>query len=218
MLKLYGLSISNYYNIAKLALLEKGLDFEEVPARPGSPEFLTLNPTGKIPALGTEHGILCESQAILVYLERLKPEPALYPADPFQAGLAQQLHNFVDLYLDGSVRPLIGAAYFGAQATEETLDTARAALEEGLEAFSKCAKFEPYLAGSDLTHADLAAVNTFGLVIDMAKRLELPNPLEKLPALGDYLKMMHERPTVLKIESDRKAAMASLLAQSGSAQ
>ncbi len=31
MLKLYGFSVSNYYNMVKLALLEKGLPFEEVP-------------------------------------------------------------------------------------------------------------------------------------------------------------------------------------------
>jgi len=35
MLKLYGFSVSNYYNMVKLALLEKGLAFEEVPFLPG---------------------------------------------------------------------------------------------------------------------------------------------------------------------------------------
>ncbi len=37
MLKLYGFSVSNYYNMVKLALLEKGLPFEEVPFMPGKP-------------------------------------------------------------------------------------------------------------------------------------------------------------------------------------
>lgn len=35
MLKLYGFSVSNYYNMVKLALLEKGLPFEEVLFYPG---------------------------------------------------------------------------------------------------------------------------------------------------------------------------------------
>ena len=36
MLKLYGFAVSNYYNMVKLALLEKGVAFEEVPFFPGA--------------------------------------------------------------------------------------------------------------------------------------------------------------------------------------
>ena len=45
MFKLYGFAISNYYNMVKLALLEKGLPFEEVLFYAGqSPEALAISP------------------------------------------------------------------------------------------------------------------------------------------------------------------------------
>ena len=57
MLKLYGFSVSNYYNMVKLALLEKGLPFEEVPFYAGtSPEALAISPRGKVPVLRRRAG------------------------------------------------------------------------------------------------------------------------------------------------------------------
>ena len=41
-------------------------------------EYLTKNPLGKIPTLVTENGPLFESNAILRYIARLKPESGLY--------------------------------------------------------------------------------------------------------------------------------------------
>jgi len=61
MLKLHGFSSSNYYNAAKLALLEKEIEFEEVLIYTGAnehdrPEYLEKSPLGKVPCLETEQG------------------------------------------------------------------------------------------------------------------------------------------------------------------
>ena len=49
MLKLHGFSVSNYYNMVKLALLEKGLPFEEVTFYGGqAPKALEVSPRGKV--------------------------------------------------------------------------------------------------------------------------------------------------------------------------
>jgi glutathione S-transferase len=62
MLKLYGFSVSNYYNMVKLALLEKGLPFEEVTFYGGAdPEALAISPRGKVPVLGVEQGFINET-------------------------------------------------------------------------------------------------------------------------------------------------------------
>ena len=54
MLKLYGFPVSNYYNMVKLALLEKALPFEEVPFVSGqTPQVLAISPRGKVPVLET---------------------------------------------------------------------------------------------------------------------------------------------------------------------
>ena len=52
MLKLYGFDVSNYYNMIKLAMSLKGVEFEAVHTYPNqSEEYLAICPTGKVPAL-----------------------------------------------------------------------------------------------------------------------------------------------------------------------
>ena len=74
MLTLCGFASSNYYNKVKLALLEKGIEFEEVfiPSIELADAY-DCSPMGKVPYLATEHGTLCESQVIVDYLEAAYP-------------------------------------------------------------------------------------------------------------------------------------------------
>jgi glutathione S-transferase len=100
MLKLYGFPLSNYYNKVKLALLEKGVPFEEVlTPMGGGPEAATASPLRKVPYIETEHGFLCESQAIVDYIEARWPTPALIPADPWAAAKVRELITFCDLHI-----------------------------------------------------------------------------------------------------------------------
>ena len=82
MLKLHGFAVSNYYNMVKLALLEKGLPFEEVLFVPNqTPQALAISPRGKVPVLETEHGFLSETTVILDYIEQTQGGKPLLPAD-----------------------------------------------------------------------------------------------------------------------------------------
>ncbi|MDB5914806.1 MAG: glutathione S-transferase, partial [Ramlibacter sp.] len=58
MITLHGFSVSNYYNKVKLALLEKGIPFQEkyVGVMEKSPELLAASPLGKIPYITTTAG------------------------------------------------------------------------------------------------------------------------------------------------------------------
>ena len=70
MLKLCGFHISNYHNKVRIALLEKGVPFEEDPScRPcQEDEFLARTPMGKVPFLELDGTTLAESQVICEYL------------------------------------------------------------------------------------------------------------------------------------------------------
>jgi len=77
MFKLYGFAVSNYYNMVKLALLEKGLAFKEVTFYPTpTPESLAISPRGKVPVLGVEAGFINETAIILEYLEQTEGHAA----------------------------------------------------------------------------------------------------------------------------------------------
>ena len=97
MIKLYGFAVSNYYNMVKLALLEKGVPFEEVPFFAGqSPEALAISPRGKIPVLGVDQGFINETSVILEYLEQTQPGKKLLPTDPFERAQALARHPLRD--------------------------------------------------------------------------------------------------------------------------
>lgn len=87
MLKIYHHPFSTFARRVHIALLEKAIRHELVPvdmARRGhrAPDYLALNPYGRVPTLVEDGIVLYESAAILQYLEATHPLPPLTPADP----------------------------------------------------------------------------------------------------------------------------------------
>jgi glutathione S-transferase len=213
MLKLCGFAASNYYNKVKLALLEKGIPFEEEKIYPaGGEEFLALSPMGKVPYLRTAAGALAESQAIVEYLEELYPQPALYPAQPMARAKCRELIQVMELYLEWAARRLYPAAYFGGSATEDTRQEVYAALQRGVRAFGRIVRFAPFAAGPTLTYADCAAMVHLPLVTGTTKIIYGQDVLAGLPGLKEYLAMMAGRPHVEAVNNARKAGMEEFLA------
>lgn len=60
-----------------------------------SPDFLKINPKGRVPALVTAQGILTESPAILAYVAQIHPEAKLAPTDPFAFAQAQSFNSYI---------------------------------------------------------------------------------------------------------------------------
>lgn len=212
MIKLHGSPISNYYNKAKMALLEKGLPFEEVDTgiKIQDEALLRASPLGKIPFLLTEQGGLCESQVIVDWLEAAHPQPPLLPADAFQAAKVRELTTFIDWHLEMAARQLYGAAFFGAPPlSESNAARIRREVEHRIAGFAKLAKFAPYVAGEAFTMADCSAFNSLPLV-GMATRAVYGEDL--LAAAGvdykPYIKFIGDRPSAQKVVADRKAAQA----------
>ena len=211
MLTLCGFPISNYYNKVKLALLEKDLPFnEEVVTLPiSSAAALAASPLGKVPFLRTPEGDLCESQAIMEYIEAACPQPPLLPAEPFAAAKVRELITFVELHLELVARELYGQAFFGGTLSESSQARVRKQLEKNIAAFSRLVKFSPYVAGNTFTQADCAAFASLPLV-GMATKAVLGEDL--LMAAGidykPYIRLISERPAAKKVLADRKAYQA----------
>jgi len=169
MIKLHGFSSSNYYNVPKLALLEKGIEFEEVVSYTGvgpkyKPEYLDKSPLGKVPALETSEGFISESRAILEYIERAFPEPALLPASPFGVGKVQELSQFVELYFELVARRLIPNLLGGIEPDPAVLSEVESSIDKAVAALPKLSSFEQFAYGDQFTLADIAVILNLPIV------------------------------------------------------
>ena len=209
MITLHGFAGSNYYNKVKLALLEKNVPFTEVMAHPMKLDPLALGatPLGKIPYITTLQGTLCESQAIVEYLEAAFPTPALMPADPFAAAKVRELTTYIDLHLELVARELYRQAFFGGTVSESAQARVKKQLDKNIAAFRQLAKFSPFVAGDTFTQADCAAFASLPLIGMATKAIYGEDAL--LAAGVDYkayILMIGERPAAQRALADRKAA------------
>lgn len=211
MITLCGFPISNYYNKVKLALLEKNVPFveETVMTKSTDEAVLSASPLAKIPFIRTPQGGLCESQAILDYLEAAYPNPPLLPADAFAAAKIHELMIFINLHLELVARDLYPEAFFGGKVSDGTKARVRETLTKNIKAFQRLAKFAPFVGGDTFTQADCAAYASLP-VIGMATKTIYGEDL--LQAAGvdykAYMKLIGERPSAQKVAADRKAALA----------
>lgn len=210
MLILCGFPVSNYYNKVKLALLEKELVFQDEYVTPRNKDeaMLEASPLGKIPFLRTPQGALCESQAILEYIEAAHPQPALMPSDAFAAAKVRELTTFIDWHLEIVVRQLYAHAFFGGAVLHDNeLARIRKQLETHIAAFKRIAKFSPFVAGDTFTQADCSAFVSLPLV-GMASKASLGEDLLLTGGVDykPYVKMIGERASAQKVVADRKAA------------
>lgn len=213
MLKLYGFSVSNYYNMVKLALLEKGVPFEEVPFFAGqSPEALAVSPRGKVPVLGVGQGFINETSVILDYIEQTQSGPSLLPADPFQRAQVLALCREIELYIELPARACYGEAFFGMAVPEAIKDKARAELLLGIAALGRHGRFAPYVAGESFTLADLYFMYSVDLACAVGGKLFGLDLLADLPKAKALLDTLQEMPNAQRVAADKDAAMPAFMA------
>lgn len=205
MLKLHGFPVSNYYNTAKMALLEKGVAFEEVKAFPSQEaDYLAISPMGKVPALETDQGFLTETSAIIDYIDETFDGPAFYPTDPWARAKTRELMREVELYVDLAARPCLPEAFFGGSVSDEVKESAQANLAKGLQAVARRAKFDPYIAGSEFTYADMLAYFCLPLAAGVANKIWDGDPISELPGAAQMMALVAERDSAKAIAATQK--------------
>jgi glutathione S-transferase len=204
---------SPFSRAALATLEEKGAPYRVVPVASGlrSAQHLSRHPFGRVPVL--EHGDfkLYETQAILRYLDRVLPEPALTPADPRRAARMDQAMNVNDWYLFHGVASVIAfQRIVGPRLMGLTPDEAAilAAMPKARTVFAELAALlgeQPYFTGDSLTLADL-------LLAPQLDFLQKTPEWEELSAghanLGRWLARMQARPSFLATTWEKVAARA----------
>src|SRR5260221_588351 len=147
MLKLCGFHLSNYHNKVRIALMEKGVPFEEdANCSPSQKdEWLARSPIGKVPILELDGGRrIAESEVICEYLEDAYPQKPLLPKDPYERAKVRELVTFIELHLELVGRRLYGPLFFGKPPPADELKQAvEKDLLKGVRAFKALPKFSP---------------------------------------------------------------------------
>jgi glutathione S-transferase len=216
MLKLCGFRISNYHNKVRLALLEKGVPHEEDDkcALPLAEDQRSSSPMGKVPWIEDGGLKLSESQAICEYLEDAYPQNPLYPKDAVARAKVRELMIYLEMHLELVARRVYGEAFFGGKVSDETKKEVERDLAKGVRGLKALAKFDPFIAGKQLSYADCAAAVHLPVVSMATKICFGRDALEELPQVKPYLKMLAERPAFKRVGDDRKAATEARIAAS----
>ena len=133
---IYGIAQSTYTRSARMALIEKGVDFTFETVELGSPQHLALHPFGKIPIL--QHGDmrLYETFAIGRYVDEAFDGPTLQPSDPTdRAAMTQWVSATIDYVYPALIRNYLLAGYIFPQMAGEAPN--RAAIDAALPDLEK---------------------------------------------------------------------------------
>ncbi len=205
MIKLYGYTVSNYFNMVKMALLEKGVEFEVIDTRPSQePHYLSKSPMGKVPCLETEYGFLSESSVIMEYLEDVCPGPKFMPSDEYHRAKVRELIKGMELYIELPARTCFPEAFVGISVSDEVKESAKAVLENGFAALKRNASFSPYLAGENMTYADMFFQYSIPVAGACAKRIWGVDMTADLPEARELSKLLAERESVKRIAADQR--------------
>lgn len=201
-LVLHGYRYSVYVRIVRLVLAEKGLAYDRVDVNPFAADvpagYLALHPFGRVPSLVHDDFALYETGAIIRYVDRAFPGPALQPADPKQLARMDQIIAVVDAYgywplvrqvfVHDVVRPHMGGASDREELQKGLDDATRA-----LDALETLAAPDAWLAGPGLSLADLHLGAMVAYFVQSARGADL---LAARPRLSAWWQRFRERPSV----------------------
>jgi glutathione S-transferase len=200
MATLYGVNASPFVRKVRVVLAEKQIPYDLDPVIPVnvSPEFKQMSPLGKIPAWRDERGTLSDSSVISAYLERVKPEPSLYPRDPYEFARALWLEEYADTGLANVFGPkiffvrVVGPRLFQQPSDEaavaKVIDEELPPLFDYLESQLGSADT---IVGKSLSIADVAIGSQFVNLRHAGVNVDS----KRWPKLARYVAALHGRPS-----------------------
>lgn len=212
MITLHGFPASNYYNIVKHALLYKEVPFQEELIFAGSDALLTVSPVGKVPAITTDDGVsLSESSVICDFIEEAYPAIPLYPESATERAVVRQIMKIAELYFELPSRRLIPYVFSGTDAPEAVKEEVRQIITRGIPALNRLCQFSPWIAGKELTMADIY-MHYVNVVVKACASTQLDwDVLAEIPGMKEWNETMSQSDIAKKIEADRLTNMPEFM-------
>lgn len=181
MITLYDADRCPYCARVRIALAEKGIEYETVEVdlddRPAW--IYEKNPLGRVPVLEEDTFVLAESAVIDEYLDDRYPDPPLWPADPADRALGRMLvFRFDEL----------SKPYYAVRRDE---NGARERLEAVLGELDVLLQAQPFLSGREFGLADIAYVPW---ILRARDRMDVD--LGRFDTLSDWVSRLEQRPSI----------------------
>ena len=207
-LTVLGANVSPFVRKVRVALAEKGLDYQHEQVSPfaAPPGWREISPLGRIPAFKDGDRTLADSSVICAYLERRFPQPALLPSEPYDHARALWFEE----YMDGGFIPVAGPKVFFALVVKpirsgkgevDPADEVAASkvVEEELPGFWDYLERElgdrEYFVGGQLTLADIAVASPH---VNLRHAGVAP-ARKRWPRLRAFLDRLYARPSFQKV-------------------
>ena len=199
-MKLYDLKAGMNPRRVRIFLAEKGIevpmvDVDMMKGENATPEFLALNPLGKLPVLELDDGtILTESMAICRYFEELHPEPPLFGRDALERAKVEMWNRRMELEIAYPMTQVFqhGYEFWKDRITQVPAfgEVCREKLRDRMNWLDGELADRNYIAGDSYTVADITA--QCGLLMGKAVDMRIP---ETLANLSRWYESVVSRPT-----------------------
>lgn len=207
---IHGVNLSPFVRKVRVALAEKGVDYDLKPVFPASDELEPINPLKKIPVYEEDGFTVPDSSVIIAYLERRHPKPALYPNDDRQLAQALFLEEYADTKLTEATLPflvqnLINPKFRGQPADPAALDAAREA-GETIFAYLESrigSNARDGIIGGRFSVADIAIGSPFVSMKQGGGELDA----SRWPKLAAYVAAVHARPSFKALIEEEAASL-----------
>ena len=196
-MKLHNANLSPNALRVRAVIFELGLDVEivDVDLRGGgnkTPDYLAMNPNGKVPVLEDGDFVVWESRAINAYLASLKPEAGLYPDDARKRALIDQWSYWQAIHLGPAIQRIaferLLKPMFGMGEADETV------IEQQMKELAQLLPvLDAALAGKDWVCGDLSVAD-FALASVFVYRAPSRLSLDAYPNIAAWLARMEARP------------------------
>ncbi|HEY2808555.1 MAG TPA: glutathione S-transferase family protein [Steroidobacteraceae bacterium] len=210
----HGIPGSPFGRAVLIALEEKGARYRFEAVSPGTlrlPEHLALHPFGRVPVLRHGDFRLYETAAILRYLERVLPTPALMPAEAQAAARVDQLLNINDWYLfqgPGNVigfQRIVGPRLLGLAPDEAAIEAVLPKAHAVFAEISGLLGQQRFLAGEAFSLADAMIAPQLDF---LAQTPEWQPLTAGRTNLRDWLARVSARPSLARTTWERVAQLA----------
>lgn len=213
-MKVFGNTMSPFVRKTMAFAAEKGIEVELIQAGMGQgpDEFKQASPFGKMPGFQDGDFLISDSTAIITYLEAIKPQPNLIPADPRSRARAVWYEEFADTIVGACVgkvffNRIVAPAFLGRPGDLAVADEAQAVeFPKLVDYLERVVPASGFLVEDRITLADIAVASPFANL----GHASCPINAATHPKAAAYIDAILARPSYAGIIAKEKAIIAGM--------